>query len=186
VSQQLSLVAGLAVFDAVAAAMQGAAARSDLRLKWPNDLMVGKSKLSGILVESSSGSTFGPHWVVMGIGINVTEAPEMPEREVTSLAREGVRVSREALMALLASSMASWIAAWREGAGIAEVRQAWLDRGPAAGEPIAVRQGSERLEGLYHGLDADGALRLLDPAGTVRIISTGEVVRPARQPGIGR
>lgn len=178
VSQQLSLVAGLAVFDAVAAAM-GEASSARLRLKWPNDLLVGDAKISGILLESSPGAHPGSHWVVMGIGINIAEAPGIIGRETTSLAAEGAAVTREEVMQHLARAMASWLGVWRDGGGIAEVRQAWLDRGPAVGEAIAVRQGSRQLEGLYRGLDEEGALRLVDASGALRTISTGEVLRPA-------
>ncbi|MCB1512977.1 MAG: biotin--[acetyl-CoA-carboxylase] ligase, partial [Hyphomicrobiaceae bacterium] len=54
-AHQLSLVTGVAIFDAVVAtfAEAGIAAPSGLRVKWPNDLMIGDAKLSGVLIESS-------------------------------------------------------------------------------------------------------------------------------------
>ena len=185
VAQQLSLVSGIAAFDAVAAAMSGCPTRTALKLKWPNDVLVGNAKISGILVESSSEGAGRRNWIVIGIGINVAEAPDASGREVTSLAREGVSVTREALMSTLAAALDRWLRTWDEGAGIAEVRQAWLKRGPSIGEPMTVRQGDALLDGTYFGLDNEGALLLLDPAHVVRMISTGEVVRNVPQ-GMGR
>lgn len=186
VSQQLSLVAGLAAFDAIGAAMAASPAREALRLKWPNDVLVAGAKISGILVESSSDGAGRRHWIVIGIGINVGEAPNAQGREVTSLAREGVRATREWMMSTLAASLDRWLQTWDEGAGISEVRQAWLKRGPSIGEPITVRQGEALQEGTFFGLDGEGALLLLDEAHAVRAISTGEVVRSAHPHGMGR
>lgn len=62
----LALLSGLAVRDAVTAAAPGAA----VRIKWPNDVVVGGRKLAGVLVEAA---TLGPRVeaAVVGIGINV-------------------------------------------------------------------------------------------------------------------
>jgi BirA family biotin operon repressor/biotin-[acetyl-CoA-carboxylase] ligase len=54
----------------------------ELRLKWPNDLVFeGKAKLAGILCETSGDS------ILAGIGVNVLHHPEIPGREISSLAR---------------------------------------------------------------------------------------------------
>lgn len=42
----------------------------DLRLRWPNDLMIGPRKVGGILVEQD-----GPHTLLVGLGINITNRP---------------------------------------------------------------------------------------------------------------
>jgi BirA family biotin operon repressor/biotin-[acetyl-CoA-carboxylase] ligase len=60
---------GLAVADAVEALGPGV----QVRIKWPNDLMIGDSKLGGILCEARwQGESLG--WVVAGVGINVANA----------------------------------------------------------------------------------------------------------------
>ncbi len=62
----VAIVAGLAVRDAAARA----APRADVRIKWPNDVLVGTKKVAGILVEAI---TVGRHIeaVVVGAGVNV-------------------------------------------------------------------------------------------------------------------
>ena len=75
------------------------------RLKWPNDVLVGDSKLCGILTESRGLDPRRPHFVV-GIGMNVHQRefpPELcAERRVTSLARLGVDTTvRQAAEAVL-------------------------------------------------------------------------------------
>jgi BirA family transcriptional regulator, biotin operon repressor / biotin---[acetyl-CoA-carboxylase] ligase len=66
--QQLSLVGGLAVAEAVEDALQLAA-----QLKWPNDVMVDRRKVAGLLAEAREGI------VVLGIGLNVNQTrDELP------------------------------------------------------------------------------------------------------------
>lgn len=62
----VAIVAGLAVRDAVARA----APRADVRIKWPNDVLVGPKKVAGVLVEAI---TVGRRIeaVVVGVGVNV-------------------------------------------------------------------------------------------------------------------
>jgi len=63
----LPLVAGLAVCDALrAAGVQG------LRMRWPNDVLVNDRKLAGLLVDQ-----FSPGVAVLGIGVNVSNQPEL-------------------------------------------------------------------------------------------------------------
>jgi BirA family transcriptional regulator, biotin operon repressor / biotin---[acetyl-CoA-carboxylase] ligase len=96
----LTIAAGLAVFDAATAlGVRGA------RLDWPNDLVVGKAKLAGVLVETRGLDPRAPHYVV-GVGLNVLQRvfpPELrAEREVASLATLGVETTVEqALEAML-------------------------------------------------------------------------------------
>ena len=54
-----------------------------------------------------------------------------------------------------------WLARWGEGDCFPTIRRAWLDRAGPTGRPLRVRINGEETEGVYGGLDADGALRLL-------------------------
>ena len=65
----VSIVVGLAVFDAIKALY-----KLEIELKWPNDIYLNKEKLAGVLVEFD-GQPQGPCQLVIGIGINL----QMPE-----------------------------------------------------------------------------------------------------------
>jgi BirA family biotin operon repressor/biotin-[acetyl-CoA-carboxylase] ligase len=91
----LALCAGLAVREAAAARVS-----SSVAVKWPNDVLAGRHKLAGVLVESQvSGARLSS--VVVGIGINVQQpafAPELAEI-ATSLALLGAEsLERETLL----------------------------------------------------------------------------------------
>jgi BirA family biotin operon repressor/biotin-[acetyl-CoA-carboxylase] ligase len=170
---QLALVAGVGTLDAIAS-LAGTGRPPGLRLKWPNDILVGTAKLGGILVESSR-SAGQATMAVIGIGLNVAVAPTIAGRRTTSLAAEGVTVERERLIEELSRALGGWLDRWSEGRGFAEVRTAWLARAGAPGEPIMVDTAAGRLTGHYRGIDEDGALLLAEAGGRVVRVSHGDV-----------
>ena len=154
---QIALVAGLMLYDAVAAVAQFAAS-SPLRLKWPNDLLIGQEKVGGILVESTLTDAAGGTFVaVIGFGLNIVQAPEL-NRPVTYLGLHSNEASSEILLATLAERCETWLDRWDGGRGFARIRSEWLTRGGTAGEPITINTGNGRVTGTYQGLSATGAL----------------------------
>lgn len=169
---QLSLVAGVAGYNTVAAVLPDTA-RALVRLKWPNDVLIGMAKVSGILVESS---IFGEQaMVAIGTGINIEAAPCIAGRDITAIGAHGADADFAGLSAALARSLAHWLAVWADGAGFEAIRQAWLDRGGPLDAPMTVNAGGELAAGRYAGLDVDGGLLLsIDPDG-MRKFSFGDV-----------
>jgi len=170
---QLSLLAGVAVVDAITAA----AGRpiSALRLKWPNDVLVGEAKCAGILPESHAGAAASKPLAVIGVGINLAWQPQGLGRAVTHLAAHGVVVDPEAMLAQLAAAMQRWLDIWDWGIGFAAIREAWCARGGPAGEALSVDTGREKISGQYLDLADDGALIMLDSNGRERRLTYGEV-----------
>lgn len=169
---QLSLLTGVAVVDAVRAAA-GAAPPPGLRLKWPNDVLIGQAKCVGILAESMSGQQAVT--AVIGIGINLAWHPTDLGRTATHLADHGVRVAPEEMLDFLSDAMQRWLAAWDSGAGFARVREAWLQHAGPIGEACSVKAGTELLEGTFLGLEPDGALLMQDRDGQRHSIAFGDV-----------
>lgn len=154
---QVALVAGLMFHDAVSA-VTGLGRGAGLRLKWPNDLLIGHEKVGGILVESTlSNVSGGPVIVVIGFGLNVVQAPEL-DRPVTSLALHAKRASAEIVLAALAECCETWLDTWDEGRGFAGIRAHWLARAGTIGEPITINTGRGPVMGTYQGLGATGSL----------------------------
>ena len=172
VATQLSFVAGLAVHDAAAAHLP-----SDqlprLRLKWPNDVMLGAAKLAGILLESLTSPKQNGLAVILGMGINVACAPTETERAVASLGLEPADVPR--LFTRLASALEAWLVRWDEGRGFAVIREAWLDRALALNEPITVNLNASAIRGKFRGVDAAGALQLETKPGVVITVTAGDI-----------
>lgn len=167
----LGLVAAVAL-DELIAAYLGA---GRVLLKWPNDVMAigegkGWAKLSGILIERAGDA------IVIGFGVNLAHAPDVPDRRTSSLAAEGVAAPEPAgFLEELTPAFARWLARWR-GEGLEPVRQRWLARAHAKGTPLSVRAGDgPAIDGLFDGLAADGALRLRLADGTTHVMHAGDV-----------
>jgi BirA family biotin operon repressor/biotin-[acetyl-CoA-carboxylase] ligase len=173
VAHQVSLLAGVAVHDAIVAANAGVPLRA-LRLKWPNDVLVGTAKLAGILLESVA-ATDGRLHIVVGIGLNLATPPRDLGRETTALIEQSVDMSPETMLRHVAWATQSWLGVWRDGADFASVRSAWIARAGVIGETIRVERASGQLDGVFAGLDDDGALLLRAPAGGMTRVTFGDV-----------
>jgi BirA family biotin operon repressor/biotin-[acetyl-CoA-carboxylase] ligase len=173
VVHQLSLLAGVAVVEAIDAAAGRRIA--GLRLKWPNDVLIGEAKCAGILPESQSAGPGREVVVVIGVGINLVSHPGHLGRPTTDLAEHGIRVAPEVMLGVLAPAIERWLEVWACGAGSAEVRRAWLANGGRVGESIIADTGRERIAGSFLGIDEGGALLLRDAQGRERRLAFGDV-----------
>jgi len=167
---QLSLVVGVSVHDAISAATGGTL--QGLRLKWPNDILIGESKAGGILIESST--VEGGLAAAIGIGINIRSSPDLPDRQATHLAAHGTPPDPEALLAGIDRALEAWLGVWAEGTGFAAIREAWLNRAHPIGERMSINTGTDRIVGAFLGLDQEGAL-LLEAQGVARRYTFGDV-----------
>lgn len=172
-SLQLAFVAGLAAYDAVAACMPDTAAQR-LALKWPNDLLLDGVKLSGILLESAATAGEGAYVIAMGTGINLASHPDDTPQPATDLAMHGIDATPPVVLQRLAVASEAWLQAWDGGEGFNIVRAAWETRAIPVGQPIRVRLKEGDRDGIYGGIDASGALRLMSN-GTERRVSAGDV-----------
>jgi BirA family transcriptional regulator, biotin operon repressor / biotin---[acetyl-CoA-carboxylase] ligase len=160
--QSLSLVAGLALIEAIDVAAPGQA----LMLKWPNDVLLLGRKLAGILLERSGDR------VAAGFGVNLAAAPRLAGRECASLNR---KVPPQAFAALLASSFGRLLGLWRQSEP-ALLAQAWLTRAHPVGTRLSVHSSSDETKsGRFDGLEPDGALRLRRDDGSLEIVRAGDV-----------
>jgi BirA family transcriptional regulator, biotin operon repressor / biotin---[acetyl-CoA-carboxylase] ligase len=171
----LTLAAGVGVADGIQAA-----SGADARVKWPNDVYLGSSpvtgKVAGILAEGGVSGTHVDH-VVVGIGINVQPAALPPDvaRRATSVEGElGRPVDRGAIFAEVCAGV--WQRYRQLVAGDAGgVLDAWRARGAATlGRRVEWDDASGAGRGVAKDVDASGALVVQTAAGLVSV-SSGEV-----------
>lgn len=166
---QLSFVAALALHDAVATCAPQLGPL--LKVKWPNDLLLGGAKLAGILIEGESHPAFA---VAIGIGVNCVAHPDDTAFPATELKAAGALVTPTQLFAALAAAFDRRLMHWQRGQGFVGIRADWLKRAAGLGEPIRVRLPERELAGRFEGLDEQGRLLLHTEAG-VTTITAGEV-----------
>lgn len=167
---QLSFVAALALHDAVAACAPQLGPA--LKLKWPNDLLLGGRKLAGILIEGEKARHLA---VAIGIGVNCTSHPAGTPFPATDLAAAGALVGSDAVLAALAAAMQRRLTQWEEGRGFSSIRADWLKRAAGLGEDIRVRLPEREFSGRFEGLDESGRLLVGGPTG-VTPVTAGEVL----------
>ena len=162
----LALLAGVALYDTVACLL---AEPAGLSLKWPNDLLVGRAKLAGILLERESDA------VTVGIGVNLAAAPQVEGRDTIALAALGPAPDRDAFAAALADAFDRELERWR-AVGIEPLLRRWQAAAHASGTPLTVHEPDGTVaSGTFAGLGRDGTLQLRLEDGAVRPIHAGDV-----------
>jgi len=180
VAATLGFAAGLALEAALQRVSMEASLRSagsdhmNYSLKWPNDVMAGRQKLAGILLEAEAVAD-NRLAVVVGIGTNVVAAPEGTPTPATSLASLGVNIGAEELFATLSDSWAEFRGLWDNGGGFGEIRRLWLERAAGLGQPVTIQSGGSTVEGTFDTIDESGCMIIRTSAGRRVPISAGDV-----------
>ncbi len=155
----LSLVVGLAIVDALSQC--GA---SDLKLKWPNDVLWRGLKCGGVLIELS-GDALGPTTAIIGIGLNVhlpEHARQAIDQAVTDLSHCAPQVAwdRNFLCNTLLTALTRTLTQFAS-AGFAPFTQRWHAVHAHQGAQVrAILPDGQVLEGIATGVNASGALML--------------------------
>jgi BirA family biotin operon repressor/biotin-[acetyl-CoA-carboxylase] ligase len=168
---------GFATGIALAEAMDAFGVAAPVTLKWPNDVMINRGKVAGILLDSGA-LAHGGTWAALAFGVNVAVAPKAIDQAATSLRAElpantPVPSAME-FFTSLRPRLEIW-AARLASEGFEPIRQTWMSRAHAVGEIARVRHGAEMLEGRILGLSPRGELELETSAG-LRVIAAGEII----------
>lgn len=167
----LPLATGVAVVDAVAPLLRGS--NVELGLKWPNDVLAGGGKLAGILAEVARPV------VVIGLGLNVTQAPEEVDGPgATSLFDLGVAAPhRDRLVCAVLRELGGRIVAWQAARGADwQLAADYRARSLTLGTRVRVQlPGGREIVGTASGIDDHGRL-CLDAANETVVVSAGDVV----------
>ncbi|MBK8478848.1 MAG: biotin--[acetyl-CoA-carboxylase] ligase [Opitutaceae bacterium] len=165
----LPLAAGLGVCQALTSF--GLAGH---RLRWPNDIMIGPTKLAGLLVER-----FRPATAVVGIGINYDNRPEADDPGLTgTVARltdllhvaPARHVLRDAVLTALRH--AHRLLAADRAADLVEQLSPYWRRLPVR---VTLRPDGAQLDGHFAGVDPAGRLLLKTDHGSPRSLAPHEV-----------
>nr|WP_240782160.1 biotin--[acetyl-CoA-carboxylase] ligase [Qipengyuania sediminis] len=161
-----AFAAGLAVYETVAPLLPDLA---PLQLKWPNDVIHAGAKLAGILLERAQDA------LVVGIGVNLASAPELPGRATLAIADLAPAPDRDFFAHALAAALERERERWRSF-GLDPLLRRWQAAAHARGTPLrVVPPGEQPLDGTYDGLEGDGALRLRLADGSTRVMHAGDV-----------
>lgn len=168
-SELLSLATGVGV----ARAIEHVFAPYQVKLKWPNDIYLGGSKVAGILVEATQNASDAR---VVGIGINVGSFPDLADSSdappVTSLAAAtGRPVSRYVLLEPVVHSVLESIGDLTDNAN--SVVDDFRSRCLLIGQSVRLSNGANEISGICQGMSDDGEL-ILDTEGGQQTVRSGE------------
>ena len=148
----------------------------EAQVKWPNDLLIDGAKLIGILPEVVRDKTGGSAGLVIGIGLNLTQAPDLPGKSTTSVAQVAPSADlrllpwADAICAAVLSDLAIW-----EEQGFATFRAKWMAQAYGVGRRLSVRLPRKSFEATFLELEEDGALQVQADDGTIMRVTSGEV-----------
>jgi BirA family transcriptional regulator, biotin operon repressor / biotin---[acetyl-CoA-carboxylase] ligase len=158
----------------------------DARLKWPNDILVGDGKLTGILAEQTTGDA-----IVVGIGLNVRGgAGDLPVPTATSLELHGaVQTDRNELLTEILRRLERWYRRWAEpvssgpqpgrpgDADACGLRAEYLGQCATIGRVVKIAlPGGRSLDGTAVDVDTNGCLIVRDERGVLVPVSAGDVI----------
>jgi len=142
-------------------------------IKWPNDVLVEGGKLAGILAEAGG---YGETWLILGIGVNLAGAPDVPGRSVLPpVAWDAFGTPpapRDLLEELLSEFGALWPGVMEDPllrvSGILSDRLWMKDR------RVCIASGNEEFPGVVRGISGDGGLVMETETGE-RVFHSGEL-----------
>ncbi len=163
---QLSFVVALAVAEAIGEEQK-------VSVKWPNDILVDGKKVAGILVQSFNIAKNRAD-IVIGIGCNIISYPEKTDFPATSLKKEKMAVSRDALVEKIVTALEKHYSIWLSG--FVGIKQLWLTKCAHLDKEIVVKGKNYQQKGIFRGISEIGELLLeCDDGNKIENITIGDV-----------
>lgn len=147
-------------------------------VKWPNDILVGGAKISGLLNEMNA-ETEKIHFVILGIGINLNMLTEQFPQELnypatSAFLETGKPVDRLLFLQTFLRRLDTYYLELKHQ-GFAPIRRRWETLCNIMNQQVEVDGGNSIVRGTVVGLDVDGALRLQLDNGQVERVLAGDV-----------
>lgn len=164
-------LAGLAVCKAIREYT-----KLDCVIKWPNDIIIGRKKLVGILTEMSA-EFDAVEYVITGIGINVdhTSFPEEIAFKATSLLLEtGRHIDKNEFLACVLEHLESEFVKNNLELTPTALSE-YTDLCATVGRSVTFQRGTRRISGMAVGVSEHGELKVMMSDGTICLVNSGEV-----------
>jgi len=170
---QIPLLAGVALIKAI----KQITSLQPL-IKWPNDIIIGKKKVGGILTEMSS-EIDGVNYIVLGIGLNVNTPSSLLAEQTAGIATSlideyGEYISRAKLVQSFLSEFEIIYKKYL-AAGFTSIREEWQALNNTIGSWVRVSDGVKDIEGQAIDIDNDGFLLVKKRNGDISRIISGDV-----------
>lgn len=170
---QLSFVTAIAVYETIKQIAHSSVVNLDIRLKWPNDVLVNGQKIAGILLESFNINGVNP--LIIGIGININNLPNHIDQSATSLVDEGIDIlDIRYVLDILITNFDKYFDIWQEQTFTA-IRTIWLSNAAKLNQEVIISDGRNPVIGIFRDMDDNGNIVIETSDGKKRTMLTGDV-----------
>lgn len=175
----LSLACGLAVIRGISQATNLSLSelhQLGMSLKWPNDILLNQHKLAGMLIEGGQLRPEDPTWLIIGIGINISNTQQIDQqigRSIGTLSHilPNKDLDADLLWLNLIKELGIVIKQFEQGS-FADFHDEWNQWDAYKNEICQIHQNDKvQFEGISKGVDSEGCLILETPTGIKKIIS---------------
>jgi len=146
-----------------------------LKIKWPNDIVIGNKKIGGVLLEACSGAKY-PLFVVAGLGLNVNSGVKDIPRGATSLFLKTRRKYKiDKIFKRIVKEVIILYRGFKEGyyKAIAEEASAYID---TLARKVSVDTGRKKVKGIAYRIGKYGALYIKDDKGRKKKVLASEII----------
>lgn len=176
----LPMQASQITFVVVAGILQGIKkyTGAQVKIKWPNDLLLNRKKITGILTEISA-EIERINYIIAGVGINVGQEPEdfppeIRERASSLEAETGEEINHNKLVQTIISEMEKVYFLYKEE-GFEEILKIWRENNITLGRRVRAITMDGQIKGLAENIDQEGFLIIKEDSGEVHKIMAGDV-----------
>ncbi|MGI6065063.1 MAG: biotin--[acetyl-CoA-carboxylase] ligase [Bacillota bacterium] len=145
-------------------------------IKWPNDILLNRKKVCGILTEMKADMD-RVHYVVVGMGLNISQEifPEDIREIATSLTLEAEKkFNRAKIAGAVLNSLEKYYFKWIND-GFSAIRNEWKRHSVNLGQKVTVNTLGEVVEGIAEDIDENGLLVVRKIGGSIKKITAGDV-----------
>ncbi len=153
----LNYITGIVVYDTLNFFLEK---KTNLYIKWPNDVLINKKKIAGILIDSiSRGNKISDLYI--GIGINSKIAPSNLSYETTCLKNENnSTISRKKFLSKLIFYFNYWENVFKNN-NFLYITNCWMKRSLPINSRISFKDNKKIINGIYKGISETGSIRIL-------------------------
>lgn len=173
----LTIASALAIYRSIKTLSPQHSVACTPTIKWPNDVLLGGHKVSGVLCESEF---TGGNWAfsVVGFGINVNLTPdelgELPDTATSLSIAWGQPIDRTTVLANVLKELESLYFTLQSDQ-FSIVHEEWAAALETTGKRVTVKAGEDNITGLAVRVDPDGALVVRSNAGSEQRVLAGDV-----------
>ena len=132
-----------------------------IKYKWPNDILLNRKKVGGIIIESSTNLKKKVKWIIIGIGININYFPILEKETIkaTSLNKENIFIDKNTLLDQLSNQFFKNYIKWKKD-GFKTFKKKWENNLIKKRNKIIIKKDGKFYQGSFSSLSDDGSLNL--------------------------